>query len=179
MGLKMLCYATLPLGLLVGSAAGGIVVRIDPSYQEVNLTARPWVECRILADIPEAEAIVGWGLDLTLDGASVSLVAPVGIGPIWDAVYTPDGDELGGLAFPDPVWGEGVLLATITVNPEALGITQLLLSDDNPLDLTEGFALAGSGFAEVTYILGQIEVIPEPATLFLLLVGGVALIRRR
>ena len=58
----------------------------------------------------------------------------------------------------------------------------LTLSDDNPADLSEGFALDPppiGAFADVIYVPGSITVTPEPASLALLLLGGVACVSRR
>ena len=139
----------------------------------------------IVADIPDA--VVAWGLDLTIEDAIV--LSPVGdpvIGPLWIAGYAPDGDGLAGLTYPSSVVGNDILLATITFSADAVGETDLLLSDDNPPphlsppnDLTEGFGLDPTGFAEVTYQPGHVEVVPEPATLILLAFGGLLAFRKR
>lgn len=179
MRLTASCTLALLLGLAVVPATAGIVVSVSPAFQSVDISAGT-ATIDIVANIPEADAVAGWGLDLTLVGTSVSILTPSGvaIGPLFDSVYAPDGDELAGLAFPNVVFGPNVLLATVTLSLDAIGITDLLLSDDYPADATEGFAKL-VGFADVTYVPGQIEVTPEPATLALLLISGLALIRRR
>ncbi len=178
MKLTTLCSIALLLGLAAAPATAGIVVSVSPAFQAVDLSAGT-ATIDIVASIPQADAVIGWGLDLGLLGTSVS-IAPggVAIGPPFNSAFAPDGDELAGLAFPNAVFGPAVLLATITLDLNALGITDLLLSDSYPADLTEGFAKM-SGFAQVSYVPGQIEVTPEPATLLLLTLGGLALIRRR
>ena len=153
------------------------------SYTTVGGTT----DVQILADIPVAEKIVGWGLDLTVDLPVGHVVAgSVVIGPLFDAVATADGDDLAGYVHLDSLSGNGVLLATVTLMGDVLGDSPLTLSDNNapphvypPADLTEGFGLDPTGFAGVVYHPGVLHVIPEPTTLALLVLGGLALARRR
>jgi hypothetical protein len=140
-----------------------ITVNLQPSGQ-------------VLADIPLADAIVGFGFDQII-------VTPEGLtylgftaGPLFSPVAsTPDGDGIAGLVLPPTtVYGTNVLLGTLhytwtTGSWVGLGIT--------PGDLTEGFALPGVGqFAEVTF---NGPFIPEPATMLLLALGGLIVVRRR
>lgn len=177
MKLKALCSLLL-LGLLISPASANIMVSFVPQDTQVALDDGPFL-VDIVANIPQADAVVGWGLDLTVLDPLVA--APTGvftIGPAWIAADTMDGDGLAGLAFPDAVWGNGIVLASIEFMPLDLGVTDVTLSDDSPTDLTEGFAKFSSGFASVDYVGGTIEVIPEPATLLLLTLGGLVLRRR-
>lgn len=170
-------------------AKADIVVSFDPPFQTVAPGAVFTVD--IVASIPEPDATVGWGLDF--DIADLTLVTqtatPPSIGPAWSPAATVDGDGLAGLAPTPPgdgIWDavNTILLATIELQADLTnqGITDLLLSDGNPIDLTEGFALepppAGL-FADVTYQVGQVEVVPEPASLALFAIGTFVLIRRR
>ena len=156
----------------------GVVVGFDPEDSTVGYNETFWIN--IVADMEET--IVGWGLDLTVDDPSIA--APTGnldfsVGP-WDAAYAPDGDGLAGLNFPDGVTGQTVLVAVEFQSFGNAGTALLTLSDDNPPDLTEGFAVAPppSGvFADVLYCCGTITV-PEPAALTLLALGALALRRR-
>jgi len=172
------------VGLLVGSAwAGTIGVTVDPVYQAVHISAGT-AQINILADIAEEDAIIGFGIDLGLGGdMNVSYTAAdVTIGPLFDAAYAPDGDALAGLVEPPGVvWGDDVLLATITLHLNALGTTTLNPGDSNPYpgqgpDLTEGFIGEG-GWLMVSYTPGSIYVFPEPTSLLLL--SGLLLLRRR
>ena len=154
-----------------------IVVSLEPTDSIVPLTAPFTVD--IVANIPQAEAVAGWGLDFEiLDPSIVSNTGAVLIGPSWTTAPSLDGDNLAGLGFPDTVWGE-VVLATVILMPMQEGSTNLLLSDDAQTDGTEGFALFPSGLADVEYTGGTVTVIPEPTVLTLLGLGGLLIVRRR
>jgi hypothetical protein len=165
----------LVIGLLVSPALAGIVVSFAPPAQSVNIGAGT-TTVDIVADIPEADAIIGWGLDLGLTGTSVSVIPPPAIGPLFNPAFAPDGDGLAGLV-PPPflVWGTGVQLATITLSLDSLGTTYLDASV-TPGDLFEGF-MTENGFAAVQFVQGSVTVTPEPASLALLALLG--LLRRR
>lgn len=174
---KFLC-TFLVIGMLgLASASADIMVYLDPADSVIDPVGSTTM-VDIVADIPEADAILGWGLDLNVDDPGIADITAVAIGPLFNAVATPDGDGLGGLAFPDCVWGTDVLLATVEFTGYAEGITGVCLGDDYPVDLTEGFALCEQGFATVFYGDGSVRVIPEPATLSLLAIGLLALRRR-
>lgn len=181
MKVKVLCSALL-IGLMVSPAIADIAVSLVPQDSVVELSGGPFT-IDIVADIPEADKCVGWGLDLTiLDPLIADFTGSIVIGPSWTPAApseNKDSDGLAGLAFPDGVFGDDILLATVEFQPLAYGTTGLELSDDYPADLTEGFALWASGFATVNYGVGSISVIPEPATLTLLVLGGLAALRRR
>ncbi len=179
MRVKWLCCAAL-LGLLVSPGAADILVTVDPVFQEVNL-ADGTATVDLLAQIPEAEAIIAFGMDLDIFGTSVSYGA-FAPGPMFNPPGgTPDGDGIAGFISPfdDPVWGDAILLGTATVNLDMLGVSVLLPGADNPPDLTEGFAMPAPGaFAPATFVDGSISVIPEPAALALLALGALALRKR-
>jgi hypothetical protein len=173
------------LALAATPAWATITVSVSPANQIVNI-ADGTATIDIIANIPQADAIVGWGLDLGLLGSSVSVSSIAINDALFDGVAALDGDGLAALVdFPGtPVFSDpgDVLLATITLNLLLEGDTDLLLSDDNDSDLTEGFALApppAGAFAEVAYVDGMISVVPEPATACLLGVLAVGFLRRR
>jgi hypothetical protein len=183
MKLRLACCIALLGTVAVASAATSstpvIVVSIEPAFQSFpNPGGTTTVD--IVADIPEAAAIVGWGLDVTLSNGAVSIVPPPVIGPSFDAAFAPDGDGLAGLVPPaDPdLFGNDIVLATLTISLDSPGVTDLTPSHTAG-DLTEGFLIGNNGFADIDYIGAQIEVLPEPTTLSLLALGGLALLRRR
>jgi len=154
-----------------------VIVRFDPSDKTVDRNIEPTFTVDIVADIPDP--VVGWGLDLTIDDpAIISQVGAPAIGSQWSAGSAPDGDRLVGVAFPNSISGTDILLATITFSADALGETDLLLSI-TPADLTEGFPLDPTGFADVTFEAGHVTVVPEPITLALLAVGSLVPLNRR
>ncbi|MBN2560643.1 MAG: PEP-CTERM sorting domain-containing protein [Phycisphaerae bacterium] len=177
--------AALLAGLLAIEPAGAdVIVSFDPTSQVVFQGDSFTVA--VVAAIPEGEAVVGWGLDFIFSDPSV--VGQTGFTintPTWSpSPPTPDGDGLAALAPTPPgtgIWGNYVLLLTLELTAIDEGTTDLMLSDDYPDDLTEGFALESppGAFAGVQYNNGGVTVIPEPTTLTLLACSGLALIGRR
>ena len=165
---KLLCSA-LMIGVLgIAGASADIMVTLDP--WEVDVVDG-------VGGTAEEDAILGWGLDLLVSDPGIAGITNVAIGPLFNAAYAADGDELAGLAFPECVFGPDVLLATVTFTGLAIGESGLVLGDDYPDDLTEGFALCETGFADVIYGDGWI-IVPEPASLSLLALGLLVLRRR-
>lgn len=177
--MKKFLGGILVAGVLAGSAAAATVdVYLVPQHSVINLGDTVWVD--IMADI--SDPVLGWGLDL--DAASPAIANKTGnlsIGPSWNPATAADGDDLAGVVPFPPIGiaGDGILLASVEFIGLSLGVTDLILGDDYPADLTEGFALDPSGFASVTYTNGSITVIPEPAALSLLMLGGLFAARRR
>lgn len=152
-----------------------IIVRFDPPSTTVNLGDGFDVQLR--ADI--GDAVIGWGLDVGFDPGVLSVTAPPAIGPTWSAAYAPDGDGLVGLAFPDNVTGNDILLATLHLKATTVGETDLVPSITTG-DLAEGFALYPTGFAQLTFQPAHVKVIvPEPATLILLASASLAFLGGR
>jgi len=167
------------LGLLVSPAlAGTINVYLVPASQSVNISAGTAM-VNIVADIPQSDPLIGWGLDLSLVGTSVTYGGAT-VGAAFDAAYAPDGDGLAGLTTVSParpngeIYGDGIVLAQVSLNLVELGITQLVPGYDDPV--FEGL-MTPAGFATAAFTPGQIEVTPEPAALALLGLG--LLLRRR
>ena len=159
-----------------------VCVRFDPSSDVVLLGET--FEVDIVAEI--VTPVVGWGLDLDIDAPSViSLSGSPDISLPWDGITGFDGDGLAALANPftdadnngvnGSVSGTDIVLVTLTFVADAEGHAELSLSDDNPFDLTEGFPLDGPGFAEVTYELGFVWVVPEPWSVWPVMMGALVL----
>jgi hypothetical protein len=153
---------------LHGTAAlyGSVIVRVEPASRTVNVGDH--FSVNIVADIEEP--VVGWGLDLAFDHAVLAADGPPTIDSAWHTAWAPDGDGLIGLAFPDSISGQNVLLATVSLSAIHVGGTDLMLGV-TPGDLNEGFPLYPSGFAAVSFTQGHVNVVPEPAGL-LLIAGG-------
>lgn len=166
---------TLALLALAGAAKAGLVVEFDSQDTVVHVGDTFDVRITMTTD----EEILGWGLDLLIvDETVASLVGTPVVGPLWDPFATPDGDGLGGLAFPDPIGpGDDFLLATLTFTAHEIGETDLILSY-SLVDFTEGF-INDSGFAVATLLTGTITVVPAPGALSLFFMGAAASRRRR
>ena len=175
------------IGLLfftaTASARAGIVpdvtVRVVPAALSANLGDTFAVD--IVADINMP--VVGWGLDLSF--STPGIVSTVGMpmiaSPTWLAAASNDGDGLSAVAdfLLGSVSGLNITLATLTLSADTLGTTDLLLGVTDG-DLTEGFALDPSGFAQnVVFESSHIEVLPEPATALLLVLASPIALRRR
>lgn len=171
--LSALAACSVFLACVSAATAGLVTVRFDPPDQTVNL-GDPF-SVSLVADI--SDPVLGWGLDFTIANPSVAaLSGPPVIGPQWFPFSTPDGDGLGGIAFPNSISGNNVLLATLNFTADSLGDTNLLLSV-TPGDLTEGFPLDPTGFATLSFEPGHVTVIPEPASVAILAFAGLGAIR--
>ncbi|MCG8408426.1 MAG: PEP-CTERM sorting domain-containing protein [Phycisphaerales bacterium] len=168
------------IGLLTGSARADIVVSALPAQQ--SFAPGPGsTTLDLIADIPEPDAIIGFGIDALIDtllGPGNLTIDNVTIGTEFDLIAAPDGDELAGIIPPfDSLWGDGVLLATVGVSWDDVGIWTVTPSV-TPGDLTEGFPTP-TGFADVSSFVGAQITAPEPGSLALTLLAGIALLRRR
>ncbi len=175
-----------PITITVSHAPGDFSVAVGES-----------IEIDVLADIPDP--VIAFGVDLTFDDTLLSLTNTV-FGSDWTPVPPPgppvsDGVGFGALltpTFPPPpspggLSGADILVLTLTFEALAPGSSPLQLSA-TPGDLTEGFALASGGFAEVNFVPGTVDIVPgggdpvpvpEPATGALMLAGLFALYAHR
>lgn len=151
--LFLLCF------IPASSWAAPVTVSFEPQYSVVFVGDVFAVD--LVADIPDP--VLGWGLDVTFD-TSVLDLSGVTVDSAWFPTSGFDGDGLAGLAFPMPVYGDDILLATLTFEAIALG-TSDLTSNITLGDLTEGFPLFPTGFAEVTFQAGSVNAVPVPATI--------------
>jgi hypothetical protein len=163
----------------------------------------------IRANIDESVPIVGWGVDLWFCDPGATGVVDVVYGADWLDVPAEDPDpndptvvlNLEAITtYPDPTPGitGNALLATVTFAGVGDALS-LMIGDHNPYDglgdLNEGFIVQpppAGHYAQINRVgtcycdetpddLGTftIGVFPEPASLTLLLLGGLAVIRRR
>lgn len=177
--MKKFIASVVVAGLAVApSLAATVDVYLVPSNPVI--TVGQTVTIQIVADI--SDPVLGWGLDLdSLSPAIADKTGNQSIGSAWQPVNSIDGDNLAGVV-PIPligISGTGILLASVDFIGLSVGIAPLDLKDDYPNDLSEGFALDPTGFAMVTYNDGSITVVPEPAAIALIALGGLASLRRR
>jgi len=164
------------LAALAGPAtAGVIVVTFDPLVSFIAPVGGT-AQVNLVADIPADSPVLGWGLDLDIVNPAVAALVNVSVAAPWTQV-SGDGDGLGGLAFPNGVTGNDIVLATLTLQGLSQG-TSLMMVSATQGDLTEGFALDPTGFGLFVAPCGAVVVTPEPATLVLLAVAGF-MVRRR
>ena len=180
--------SVLLLAFVADAGAAQVDLRIESESQVVGLcsTFDVWV----VADI--SEPLVGFGFELTYDDRLFELDTFAGA-PDFAAVVDYDTNLLSGLAYPAPVSGEGVLLGTATFTVLAGGTGEFGV-DYLPGMPTQGFAEMSIGaFSE----LGSVEPasvtaalvsadggsgsgsVPEPSTLVIMAVGGLAVVKRR
>ncbi len=160
--------------LAIATTANALVtVHFEPADAQVAVGSTFSVQ--MLADI--TEPVVGWGLDVSFDPAVLARNAPPVLGPAWLAGNAPDGDGLLGVAFPESVSGNAILLATLQFTAIAPGQTWLTAAT-TPGDWNEGFALDPDGFDAFTVQPASLTVLPEPATAGWLVVFALLAARR-
>ena len=173
---KMLFLLSMLFVIPASSWGLPVTVSFDPLDSIVDIGDILAVD--LIADIPDP--VLGWGLDVSFDPVILSLDGAPTIGSSWTPAFAPDGDGLAGLAFPFPVNGNGITLATLNFEVLALG-TSLLQASVTAGDLTEGFPLATGGFADIVFVDGSVSPVPEPGTILLLASGlaGLGVFGRR
>lgn len=175
---KWLRYFLLLVWLVPASSwAATVDVSFQPSDSIVALGDTFSVD--IFADF--SDPVLGWGLDISFDSSILLLNGTPTLGALWEPASTMDGDGLAGLAFPTPISGSNVLLATLSFDAIAFGTSDLLASVSKG-DLTEGFPLVDGGFADFIVIPGSVTVVPVPAAVWLFgsgLIGLVGLAKRK
>lgn len=159
---RLVFFACVLLSIPAASLAA-VTVSFQP--QDTVIGVGETFSVDLLADMSN-DTVLAWGLDVSFDPLVLALTGAPAIGPSWNPVPASDGDGLAGLAFPVPVTGPDVLLATLTFETLAPGLTGLSASATMG-DLSEGFALLSGGFAQENFIDGSVNVVPLPATLLL------------
>ncbi len=161
-------------------SAEAVMVSLLPSSTDIHVGDVFSVD--IVADIGAMEPVLGWGLDIqNPSGLLTQTAAPV-IGSDWFPASGLDGDGLAGLAFPMPVTGNDILLASLTYEAIATGVATLMPSYTLG-DFTEGFPLAppNIGFADIDFtgvsllIQDRVISVPEPGTALTILLGLVGM----
>ena len=148
--------------LISGSLLGAQVdVSLSPSV--TSFTKGQSFTEDITADI--SAPILGFGFDYTFNAAQLSLTNVV-VGPLWFGAPPPETNSIAGLAFPTPVSGSGVLLATMDFTALSSGTPGSISLFYNYGNLAEGFPLAAGGYAT-----NNLPNVPEPAPLPLALLG--------
>lgn len=172
--------------MLVSTGWADTLVWFSPSATDV--TVGDTFTVSIYADIPEPDALIGWDMDYLFNDSVLANMG-VAMGAGWDAVPSLSDGGLAALTPLDAVWGDDVLLGTVTMQATGTGtsaITGGFLPPDDPLSGLDGF-MSLNGFVSVTLLPTSVGVmasttpVPEPATLLLMGLGvlGIGVMRRR
>ncbi len=177
----MMRHILLGLIMCIPLTAEAVMVYLSPSSTDIHVGDIFTVD--ILADIDTTEPVLGWGLDIQNPSGLLTQITSPLIGSTWFPASGLDGDGLAGLAFPTPVTGDQVLLASLNYQANNTGIADLIPSY-TPGDFTEGFLLAppNLGFASTNFVGLTLQVkekimnlVPAPGTgiLVALVLGGI------
>jgi hypothetical protein len=152
-------FALLSMLCMLGAgetAAAQVSLSFDPASPTVASGGA--ISARLLANIPNP--IIGYGLDLQFDSVALSFDS-LEVGPSWFSATSANGSPLVGLAFPGPVSGPDVVLATLHfhVNQGQCRGTTTLSVNAKPDDLTEGFALVTGGFADFSPASADVSLV--------------------
>ncbi len=160
---------------LAAAQSNVVLVRVEPQFVTVQPGELFTVD--LVADVG-ANQVIGWGLDLPYDASVVGATGSPAIGPLWLAAFAPDGDGLSAFAPLGSLSGNDLLLARVTFRALTAGQTQLS-PGYTPADLNEGFPLDPSGYAQVAFRAGTVDVLPEPSTSLLLASAAILAVRFR
>ncbi len=190
MNIKRLGCASVLLAF-VAAPTWALPITVSFEHADFSVAVGESIAVDVVADIPDP--VIAFGVDLTFDDTLLKLTNTV-FGSDWTPVPpVSDGEGFGALltpTFPPPpppggILGTDLLLLTLTFEALAPGSSPLQLSA-TPGDLSEGFALATGGFAEVNFVPGTVDIVsenpvpvPEPTPGALMLAGLVALFAHR
>jgi len=148
----VLRMAALIVGACSGLLAATVVVRFVPPTVSVTT---PSFTVDLMADIPPATPVIGWGVHITFDASILALESAT-----VDAAWFPAGqDGFAGLAFPASLAGSR-RLATLHFRVLKAGSTGLH-AVVNSADLSQGFPFPVGGFADTTLMDGLVTVIDK------------------
>lgn len=138
------------------AVAAPVILHFDPPNPVVSSGNQ--ITFNVVAEIPDP--VIGYGLDLQFDNVALSLDG-VEAGSRWLSAKASNGSPLVGLAFPGPVSGPGIVLATVHLHVNQSGCkgATTISVDAKADDLTEGFALEGAGFADFTPASATISLV--------------------
>lgn len=176
--------ASFALAALAGTADAGLVINVGFNAQNTTVQLGQQFVVDIVADLPLD--VIGWGMEFRIGDPNVVELQgiPLAALPWTPTVVTefPDHWRFGGLAFPDPVSGQGVHLASLFFKATALGETDLILTIDGS-DPTQGFVAGPGGpsgsYPSVQLNLGRVTVVPGPGVGAVLVALGAAAGRGR
>lgn len=175
----------LALSLLLSLSAQAVMTSFTPSTKSVGVGSSFSINLLLTTD--PRESVLGWDFNLAFDPTQVAFTGWV-LGDLWDPSSPPsvDPDGLLGLAFPEPISGTDILLATLNFMCLAEGVSSIGLaaSQDSFLAAQQGILLwteanggqgqlvsVGSWEAGIALVTQRPPGTPagDPATLLLLL----------